>query len=396
MSSLKTSIGVLGGGQLGRMIALEGRRMGFRVIKWTGGDVSGAAYTADQVIEDPFDSPTALTQFIEGSDAVTVEFENIPVDLLEELEQHLPVRPSSSAVAICQNRLREKTFLEENGFPCARFAVVENGAELVEAMQPLDSGAVLKTAAFGYDGKGQIKIAEETDPGELESIWNESKFERAVLEEFVPLAAELSVLVARTSDGQIVTYDPAENVHRNHILDYSIVPARLPEPIAKESQQIAAAIADALGYQGLLAVEFFLSTDGRLLVNELAPRPHNSGHHTFDACHTSQFEQLLRVVAGLPLGSTALIQPVVMWNLMGELWDVDNPDSLPDWTPILKTPGAKLHLYGKSEARLGRKMGHATFLANTLEEAIANASECRKQFGLPDISPEAQLVPSQV
>lgn len=201
------------------MIALEGRRMGFRVIKWTGGDVSGAAYTADEVLEDPFDSPSALTRFVESCDAATVEFENVPASLLEVLEQHLPVKPGARTVAICQNRLLEKTFLTDNNFPCARFSVIESGPQLVDAVNTSAGDLVLKSAEFGYDGKGQRRIARGTSSTELDAIWEETEGGRALLEEFVPLAAELSVLVARSSDGNMCTYDPAENIHRNHILD---------------------------------------------------------------------------------------------------------------------------------------------------------------------------------
>lgn len=372
-------IGVLGGGQLGRMLALEARRMGFRVLKWTGGDTSGAASLANLVMEDPFDSPAALERFIERVDVATVEFENIPRALLEAVEQRLPLMPGSHAVATCQHREREKNFLAANAIPCAGFHVVDSAASLGQALADLPGDAILKTAEFGYDGKGQLPVSRGASAEDVDKIWADFGCARAVVEEKIALAAELSVLVARGGDGAVVTYDPAENHHLHHILDVSIVPARLPQQLLAEAREIAVAVAEALDYTGLLAVEFFLASDGRLLVNELAPRAHNSGHHTLDTCETSQFEQQIRAICGLPLGSPRLIQPAVMWNLLGDLWiDEVTP---PDWSPVLATLGAKLHLYDKSRARPGRKMGHVTFTGVTREEALARASACREAFG---------------
>ena len=376
-------IGILGGGQLGRMIALEGRRMGFHVLNWTGGDVSGAAETADRVIEDPFDSPRALEDFISSVDVATVEFENIPAALMEAVEKRIPLMPGSHAVATCQHRVREKRFLDDNGFPCAKFKIVAAAAELVDGMQALDCDTILKTAEFGYDGKGQLAIDQGTSPDNLQELWTNFGATRAVLEEKVSLAAELSVIVARSTSGEMVAFDPAENVHRNHILDLSIVPARLPEGTLRDAAAIASKVTEKLNYIGILAVELFLTTDGRLLINELAPRPHNSGHHTLEACHTSQFEQLLRVITRLPLGSPKLIKPTVMMNLLGDLWP--GPNTPPDWTQLLSTPGAQLHLYGKSEARPGRKMGHVTVLADDIDTALQQVATCRQHLGLPPV-----------
>ncbi len=376
-------IGVLGGGQLGRMLCLEARRMGYKVLQWTGGDVSGAAYLADLVLEAPFEAAAALDRFVHRVRVATVEFENIPGDLLEEIGRTLPVRPGAGAVTTCQNREREKTFLAAHGIPCADFHVVSSCQELEAGLQAIGGAAMLKTAEFGYDGKGQRVISGETPAEDLPALWADFGAGRAVLEEKVDLKAELSVLVARGPEGQVVTYDPAENQHCNQILDISIVPARLPDGVLSEAREIAVSIAEAFEYVGVLAVEFFLAGDGRLLVNELAPRPHNSGHHTLDACATSQFEQQLRAVSGLPLGDTTLLAPAVMWNLLGDLWiDEATP---PDWSPVLGTPGAKLHLYGKTQARPGRKMGHVTFLGATREEALERASACRRAFGLPPV-----------
>jgi len=378
-------IGVLGGGQLGRMLALEARRMGFRVVKWTGGDTSGAAVLADLVIAAPFDSPEAFEQFVTRSDVATVEFENIPRSLLEAVSARLPLMPGVEAVTTCQNREREKQFLADNRIPCAGFRVVDSAVALREARAELAGDTILKTAEFGYDGKGQrsLRGGEDLD---LDQLWSDSGAPRVVLEEKIDLAAELSVIVARGRDGAVVTYDPAENQHRHHILDLSIVPARLPQEHLDHAREIAVEIAVALDYVGVLGVEFFVAVDGRLLVNEMAPRPHNSGHHTLDACETSQFEQQLRAIGAMPLGSARLIQPAVMWNLLGDLWpDAGTP---PDWTPILRTPGAKLHLYGKSPALPGRKMGHVTFTGATREEALARAGACRQALGIDRTNPE--------
>ncbi|MGI9243543.1 MAG: 5-(carboxyamino)imidazole ribonucleotide synthase [Verrucomicrobiales bacterium] len=377
-------IGILGGGQLGRMLALEARRMGFRVLMWTGGDTSGAATLADLVLTDPFDSASAFDQFVGRAQVATVEFENIPSSLLEAVGEHLPLMPCTRAVSTCQHREREKRFLEENGIPCASFSVVDSAASLVDGLAALPGDAILKTAEFGYDGKGQLPISAGLPAAEIEQLWSEFDSPRAVLEEKIDLAAELSVIVVRGGDGNLVTFDPAENQHRHHILDVSIVPARLVDETLKRAREIAQNIAVALEYVGVLGVEFFLCTDGRLLVNEMAPRPHNSGHHTLDACASSQFEQQLRAISGMPLGSTRLIEPAVMWNVLGDLWS--DPTTPPDWTPVLETPGAKLHLYGKDRASKGRKMGHLTFTAPTIDEALAQAQVCRRAFGYPDIT----------
>lgn len=370
------TLGVLGGGQLGRMLAMETRRMGLRIVSWTGTQDVGPAVLADDAITESFDSATAFATFQRQVDVATVEFENIPKSLLEELENRLPLAPGSRAVSICQHREREKRFLSSNGFPCPHHSIVDSTESLSRALQELPgSHGILKTAEFGYDGKGQQVVHRDA---EAEETWSAFDTPRAVLEERVDLAGEVSIMVVRDSDGQVAAYDPAENTHRNHILDLSIIPARLPSEILQEAREIGVAVAEALQYRGILGIEFFLTQDGRLLVNEMAPRPHNSGHHTLDACETSQFEQQARVALGLPIGGTASLTPSVMWNLLGDLWPT--PLQAPDWTSILQTPGAKLHLYGKKEARHGRKMGHVTFTAPTQEEALARAQRCREAF----------------
>lgn len=378
MHPIKTNpepcIGVLGGGQLGRMLALEARRMGYRVLQWTGGDTSGAARLSDTAITDDFDSPEALSRFLDQADVATVEFENIPHALLEKITQRLPLMPSAKAVGICQNREAEKTFLANHGIPTANFQIVENAGQLKNALQDIPGDVILKTVESGYDGKGQMLVRDDADRPDPATIWENFGGGRAIVEQRINLKSEISVMVVRSQNGDIVTYDPAENEHRNHILHLSIVPARLPDNVLNQARDIAQKVATDLSYIGVIGVEFFLDQDDQLLVNEMAPRPHNSGHHTLDACETSQFEQQLRAIANLPLGGTRMLKPAVMWNLLGDLWHA--PQTPPDWSTILATPGAKLHLYGKSHAKPGRKMGHVTITGDTIEDALEKTQKC--------------------
>ena len=368
-------VGVIGGGQLGRMIALAARRMGIRTVIWTGGLEAPAVECADDVIDMPFDDAVALADFCSRVTVATVEFENIPKETLEAVANCTGLFPSPSAITICQNREREKNFLRENNIPHTWYAVISSAAELAAAMNELHGPSVLKTADFGYDGKGQVKLEGNED---AEKIWDAFGAPRAVLEAWVPFEKELSVIAARGADGITVTYDPAENQHRHHILDISIVPARISPAVALEAAAIARRVAEALDYQGILGVEFFLKTDGTLLVNEIAPRPHNSGHHTLDACVTSQFAQQLRAVIGLPLGSTRLLTPVVMLNLLGDMWE--NETTPPDWLPLFQDGEAHLHLYGKRHARGRRKMGHANFIGTTTASALARAEAMKAMW----------------
>lgn len=371
-------VGVIGGGQLGRMLALEARRMGLRIAVWTGGREAPAVEVADEVIDLPFDDPEALARFCRVATVATVEFENIPHATLRAVAEQLPLHPSPAAIEICQNREREKNFLRAHGIPCTWFAVVSDAAGLAVAMRELAGPGVLKTADFGYDGSGQIKLDGSEDPA---AVWEAFGAPCGVLEAWVPFERELSVMVARGADGSCVTYDPAENHHRSHILDVSIVPARVDAGVRQRAVEIACQVAVALDYRGVLGVEFFLKPDGSLLVNEMAPRPHNSGHHTLDACDTSQFEQQLRMVLGLPAGSTRLHTPVAMLNLLGDLWpDESTP---PDWLPLFADGRAFLHLYGKRHASKRRKMGHANFLGDSADEALGRA-EALKQRWLAD------------
>jgi len=381
MTSKEPCIGILGGGQLGRMLCATAQRMGYRVLMWTGGDQSGAARNADTILTDNFDSPEAFQTFITEADVATVEFENIPKNLLAQIAEHLPIMPGSQAVGTCQNRELEKTFLANNGIPTVAFQIVESAEELADALQNIPGDVILKTIESGYDGKGQMAV-DRSENSTAETIWNSfcegNGNVRAIVEQKIDLAAEVSVMVVRDQNGHTATYDPAENQHRHHILDLSIIPARLSSEQLETAKTIATKTVEALDYIGVIGVEFFIDQNGQLLVNEMAPRPHNSGHHTIDACATSQFEQQLRVITGLPLGSTALLKPTVMWNLLGDLWPDEHTP--PDWSNILSTPGASLHLYGKKSARDRRKMGHVTFTADTLEEALKNAQACQRAY----------------
>jgi len=373
-------IGVLGGGQLGRMLELEARRMGYRVIKWTGGENSGAARMADHTLTDSFESESALEKFLSMAEIVTLEFENIPSTLVERISKKRPLIPSPFAVSICQDREKEKNFLRSNHIPTTAFCVVDDAESLQAALNEIPGDVILKTLKAGYDGKGQQLIKDGPNRPSAANIWADFDSDQAMVEKRIDLVAELSVICVGGQDGEVITYDPTENEHHNHILNISIAPARLPKHIQEAAREIAIKVTEALNYTGVLGVEFFVSRSGHLLVNEIAPRPHNSGHHTLDACATSQFEQQVRAICGLPLGSTRLIQPAVMLNLLGDLWL--DPTTPPDWTPIHQTPGAKLHLYGKSHAKPGRKMGHVTFTGATVEQALAHANACKEVYGI--------------
>lgn len=361
------TIGILGGGQLGRMSALAARRLGYKVRTFDPSASACAAGVADEHITAEWNDTAALQRFASGCGRITLEFENIPPATVEFLAKSVPCHPSANVLAICQNRRREKEFLRASGIPCANFAVVSSLIELQAAVKSIGFPCVLKTADFGYDGKGQVKLP--TDATDLKAAWEKIGAPVGVLEAWVPFQMEISVLVARTVDGRTAVYDPAENIHRNHILHLSISPARISESTSKEAKDLAVSIADKINLVGLLAVEMFVK-EGRIIVNELAPRPHNSGHQTFDAHQTSQFEQHIRAVCGLPLGGTKPLAPSAMVNLLGYLW---RGGQEPDWTKVLSEPSAKLHLYDKGKAAPGRKMGHITVTASTLEEAIRRA-----------------------
>ncbi len=349
---------MLGGGQLGRMTALAAARLGYRTHVYTPepdspcAEVSAAATVAD------FTDAEALAGFAAAVDVVTLEWENVPPEAAGLLAQRVPVRPGAAVLVVTRDRIREKSFVNCLGIATAPWRPVHSVADLTAALQDLGRPAVLKVARLGYDGKGQVLLGPDTDP---EAAWHDLALGQAldaVLEGFVDFACEISVIVARGADGALCSYPAVENQHANHILARTLVPARIAPAVAAEAEAIARRITEALGVVGLLAVEMFVGHDGRVLVNELAPRPHNSGHWTLDACATSQFEQLVRAVCGLPLGATGRLTDAVMENLIGA--DIER------WPELLAAPAARLHLYGKREVRPGRKMGHVTWIGRAV------------------------------
>ncbi len=365
-----STIGVMGGGQLGRMFAIAARRMGYRVHTFSPDEDTPTGQLADREVAASYDDAEAVRDFARGIDVLTFEFENVPTQTVEWASEFCEVRPSANVLHICQHRLREKQFLAGAGLPLPPFMPVNSAAELAEAVKHLGTPAVLKTAAFGYDGKGQRKIDLREDPAK---VWESFGGSNAVLEQFVEFEKEVSVIVARGADGKMAAYPVCENMHRNHILDVTVVPAGISAEVDVQARVLAGEVAEKLGLVGLLAVEMFLLKDGTLLINELAPRPHNSGHFSFDASITSQFEQQLRAVCGLPLGSTESLRPAAMVNLLGDLWAKGEPN----WAAVAAMPQVKIHLYGKVEPRPGRKMGHLVAFGNSAEEAMHLALEAR-------------------
>jgi 5-(carboxyamino)imidazole ribonucleotide synthase len=364
------TIGLLGSGQLGRMTAIAALRMGYRVHTFSPGEETPTGQVADLEIAADYEDLDAIRAFAAGVDVVTFEFENVSTEAAAAAAEIVPVRPSGAALHITQQRAREKAFLADRGFPATPCAAVRTLDELAIALGWIGVPAIVKTAAFGYDGKGQHRLNSIED---AERVWGMVGHQEVVVERVVNFSHELSVVAARGLDGVVAHYGAIENTHRDHILDVSIAPARVPDRTAAEAVQLTHDIMDALAYVGVLCVEFFLTVDGQLLVNEIAPRPHNSGHFTFDASVTSQFEQQVRAVCGLPLGSTRQLRPAAMVNLLGDIW----ARGAPDWSAALAFPEVKLHLYGKDEPRPRRKMGHLTALADTVDEALERALAAR-------------------
>ena len=374
-----STFGILGGGQLARMTALAARRLGyrFRILDPAGAGAPAAA-VAECTVQSAYDDPLGLEAFGAGLDVASIEFENIPVAALQTVERFCPVRPGWHVLETCQHREREKLFLQKAGYPHAEFRVVTDVAQLIDAVATLGTPCVLKTAESGYDGKGQLKIDMGADLSHAWHEWSGSRPRRGVVEAWVNFKAELSVICARNGRGAAEAFPVFENIHRRHILDTTISPARFEPAVLSAARDLALSITEALDVRGLLAVELFLTRRGELVVNELAPRPHNSGHLTFDAGLTSQFEQHARAVCDLPLGSPALLSPAVMVNLLGDLWSPDG--SAPDWRAVLDEPAAKLHLYDKARAKPGRKMGHFCVLAPSVEEALAKSGAIRERL----------------
>ena len=361
------TLGILGGGQLGRLFVMAARSMGYAVVVLDPDADCPAAQWADHHIQASYDDTDALDHLAQRCAAITTEFENVPASSLEYLARARPVRPSGAVLAVTQDRIREKNFLKSHGLATAPYAVVEQRQALGEALQQVATPALMKSSRSGYDGKGQRWVRSLT---EAEKAFDDLGGQPCVLEAGVIIQTEISVLIARAVDGRVVAYPPSENVHRAGILDVSIVPARIPSGMAERATQITMLIAEKLAYCGVMAVEFFISKGGELLVNEIAPRPHNSGHYTLDACVTSQFEQQVRTLCSLPPGDTSLLSPAVMVNLLGDLW---RADQAPPWDQVLNAARAKLHFYGKREARAGRKMGHYTVVGENVEQALSQA-----------------------
>jgi len=371
-------LGMLGGGQLGRMFTLAAHSMGYRVTVLDPDAASPAGTIADVHLRAAYQDREALERLADTCAAVTTEFENVPAESLRWLAAYCIVRPTADSVSVAQDRAREKRFLAENGFAVAPFAVMAT-ADDCDRVDPALFPGILKRARFGYDGKGQARVATAQ---ETRTAFVAMGSEVCVLEKQVALACEVSVVAARGADGATRSFPVAENSHRNGILDVSIAPARVGPEITERAAAQAQAVATRLGYCGVLAVEFFVTTGGELLVNEIAPRPHNSGHYTIDACATSQFEQQVRTLCGLPLGESRLLAPAVMVNLLGDVWQRGEPA----WDAVFSCPEAKLHLYGKHEARPGRKMGHYTVLGEDIEGALSKAMAVRAR-----LSPDFQL-----
>ncbi len=365
-----STIGILGGGQLGRMFAISARRMGYRVHTFSPDADTPTGQISDVEIRAPYDDLDAVRSFARAVNVVTFEFENVPAPTAAAAAEAAPVRPDGAVLHTTQHRIREKAFLDGAGIPIAPYRIVRSEEGLVRAVLEIGCPAVLKTAGFGYDGHGQVRIL---TPEAAAAAWDSIGRVDAVLEAFVDFECEVSVVAARGVDGTFRHYGVVENRHQRHILDITIAPAGVAAGIAERAVEIARAVMERLDVTGVLCVEFFVTRAGELMVNELAPRPHNSGHFTIDACVTSQFEQQLRAVCGLPLGSTRQIAPAAMVNLLGDLW----ANGEPDWNAVCGFPEAKLHLYGKAQARPGRKMGHVTALGMDAVTALKNAVDAR-------------------
>ena len=367
------TIGVLGSGQLGRMFAMAARRLGYLVHTFSPETDTPTGQISDVEVTADYQDLDAVRRFAQAVDVVTFEFENVPAATVAAVAEYVPVRPGGHVLHIAQHRLREKTWLQQNGFPVTPFRTVRTLADLTQGLQTLGLPSVLKTAGFGYDGKGQRKI---TAHDEAAAAFAGLNGQEAVLEAWVDFACEVSVVAARGADGAIAHFGVIANEHRNHILDCSVAPAAVAPEIVREAVGIATHIMEQLEVVGVLCVEFFLTHTGHLFINELAPRPHNSGHLTLDACVTSQFEQQLRAVCGLPLGDATQLRPAAMVNLLGDLWD----KGAPDWSAAAAFPQVKIHLYGKRNARPGRKMGHLTACANNIETAAALVRAARSKL----------------
>ena len=375
------TLGVMGGGQLGRMFVHAAQAMGYRTAVLDADPTSPAGLVSHTHIRTPYLDEAGLAALAREAAAITTEFENVPAAALDQLAQTRPVAPAGAAVAVCQDRAREKAHFVGCGVDCAPHAVIATPAQLAAVPDDLLPG-ILKTARLGYDGKGQVRVKTRA---ELEAAWAELQQVECVLEKMLPLAYEVSVIVARGRDGQVVHFPLQQNLHRDGILAVTTVPApNVTEAVSQQAYDAAHKIAASLNYVGVLCIEFFVLQDGRIVANEMAPRPHNSGHHTIDACDVSQFELQVRAMTGLPLVAPVLHSPCLMLNLLGDLWFPAGATAQvePDWAAVLALSGTHLHLYGKTEARKGRKMGHLTVTGATPDAARATALKVAAILGI--------------
>lgn len=376
-----SAIGILGSGQLGRMFSFAAKRMGYRVHVFSPEQDSPAGQVSDREFVAAFEDLDAVSQFASSIDVATLEFENIPVETLNAIDGITPVRPGANVLEVTQHRIREKRLLANAGLPVPAFQAVQSTGDL---RRWSTFPAVMKTATCGYDGKGQVKL---DHPDDLFKAWEHIGHQEAIIEEFVDFQCELSVVAARGQNSEFAAFQPFLNQHCNHILDITLCPTGLPQTVSQEAIAITREVMATLDVVGVLCVEFFYSQDGQLLINELAPRPHNSGHLTIEACRTSQFEQQVRAVCGLPLGSTELLRPAAMANLLGDLWT----EGTPDWKSVLKSD-CSVHLYGKTSAKPGRKMGHVTALSDHAQSAANLTVRLREELTQPSIDNQRQLL----
>ena len=365
-------LGILGGGQLGRMFTMSALSMGYRVTVLDPDTESPAGALADVHLCAAYDDPDALQQLVDTCAAVTTEFENVPAESMAFLERHIRVSPSSNSVAIAQDRIREKKFISSSGLKVAPFLAIENLQDFDQELSDHLPG-ILKIARLGYDGKGQVHV---NCREEAKTAFLGLGCKPCVLERKLELQTEISVIVTRTGAAQSVCFPAAENRHARGILDISIVPARVDNKVAAQARQMALQLAESMDYVGVLAIEFFVLEGGELLINEIAPRPHNSGHYSLNATQVSQFDQQVRTLCGLPPGDTRLLSPAVMVNLLGDIWG----DEEPSWDILLSQPNVHLHLYGKKSARVGRKMGHFNVLAEEAGIALKQALELQRRL----------------
>ena len=354
---------MIGGGQLGRMFTIAARSMGYRVIILDPDAHSPAGAIADQHIQSDYNDHAALDMLGDSCAVVTAEFENLPIDSLARLQQHCPVRPAPGIIAMAQDRLQEKAFMDEHDFPTVGFYSIQVSDDLEEAMQDIGEQGILKIARPGYPGHGRYAVSTLDEAINAFQAMDEQP---CILEERVFAEKRLSVILARSLDGDVAVYPVAENSYQRGFLELSMAPADIPAEIEESAAELASDLADELGYCGVLSLELFLTSEDKLLINTITPRPHNSGHFTVDACATSQFEQQVRMMCGLPPGDTELLSPVVMLNLMGDIWEQGEPA----WEKVFSEPRARLHLYGKHEARRDRKMGHINCLAEDVDDAL--------------------------